>query len=319
MGGGLLPLSFKPVPVRGQGLELWCLAFAAVCSAASGRAPKPRPGVSRRCWRWRGGGAGGLIVANLSSGGRRAEHGDESLPLELLGGSRWCCSGGRGDPRLRAPLLTATFSRWRRSACSPPAPGGSEGAPDSGAADHPVAGRRARDHGGVGSGVRAMAVLKLGRNEVRVVALTLLSGLPGGGPSPPGYRAAVESALPGETSPPSTPARSCGRRWGARLRTAARRVRLLRLPLPADAGLRLGGHAHKHLPRSLLTTGLVGLYLCAFVAHLGRACLGTKDCLLLGARRLCLAQGMLNPLLFARPGDVRGDGRRRGRAAARGG
>jgi O-antigen ligase len=59
------------------------------------------------------------------------------------------------------------------------------------------------------------------------------------------------------------------------------------------------GHAHNSFLEVLMTTGVIGLLmLCAFVLHVFREILTTRNALLLGVTLYCLIQGMLNPLFF---------------------
>lgn len=59
------------------------------------------------------------------------------------------------------------------------------------------------------------------------------------------------------------------------------------------------GHAHNSFLEVLMTTGVIGLLmLCAFVLYIFREIFKTRDALLLGVTLYCLIQGTLNPLLF---------------------
>jgi O-antigen ligase len=147
-----------------------------------------------------------------------------------------------------------------------------------------------------------MAVLKLGRNDLRAVALTLavcacLAGA-----------VLLEAALPQLSVPlPGEDVTTLNSRtelWAKAFEHVAERP-LVGYGFYASRYLLMrdfewGGHAHNTFLEVLLTTGLIGLsILCAFVLHLCRACLETRDCLLLGVVVYCLTQGVLNPLLFS--------------------
>jgi O-antigen ligase len=155
--------------------------------------------------------------------------------------------------------------------------------------------------GGLLVAVVAMGVLKLRRNDVRVIVVMLATSI--------GLAAALffQNRLPAAFSSLMTDdvstLNSRTELW-ARIMTHVLEQPIAGIGYYASRYLLVkdfewAGHAHNSFLEVLMTTGLIGLLmLCAFLILVFKEILTTRDALLLGVTLYCLIQGTLNPLLF---------------------
>jgi O-antigen ligase len=149
--------------------------------------------------------------------------------------------------------------------------------------------------------VIAQAVLKLRRNDLRAIALTLVisSGLAVALFFQDSLPAALRSMVPEDVNTLN----SRTELWAKTLSEIVAQPILgcgyfaSRYLLVKD--FKWAGHAHNSFLEVQLTTGVIGLLvLCAFVFYLFKEILTTRNAFLLGVTLYCLIQGTLNPLFF---------------------
>jgi O-antigen ligase len=295
--------SFNPLLTIAKSAELWCISLAGLMFVTL-------------AWRSRLGSGkletllglsmalvvGGLLVANIFYWGKLLPNtGDTSLPLELLGHevvsdrprlilayqhelltadllalAVICLLACNLNKVLKAVLIPCLLALlWLTDARGPTA--------------------------GLLVAMTALAVLKLRRNDVRVIVLMLAMSIAVAAVLVFHDRlpAAVSSLMTDDVSTLN----SRTELWAASVKYVLARP-ILGAGYFASRYLLVrefpwAGHAHNSFLEVLITTGLVGLLiLLAFVFYVIKKGIKTRSPLLLGVTVYCLIQGMMNPLIF---------------------
>jgi O-antigen ligase len=295
--------SFNPLLTIAKSAELWCISLAGLMFVTL-------------AWRSRLGSGkletllglsmalvvGGLLVANIFYWGKLLPNtGDTSLPLELLGHevvsdrprlilayqhelltadllalAVICLLACNLNKVLKAVLIPCLLALlWLTDARGPTA--------------------------GLLVAMTALAVLKLRRNDVRVIVLMLAVSIAVAAVLVFHERlpAAVSSLMTDDVSTLN----SRTELWTASVKYVLARP-IFGVGYFASRYLLIkefpwAGHAHNSFLEVLITTGLVGLLiLLAFVFYVIKKSIKTRSPLLLGVTLYCLIQGMMNPLIF---------------------
>jgi O-antigen ligase len=296
--------SFNPLLTIAKSAELWCVSLAGlmfVTLAGRSRLESGKLetllGLSMVLV------VGGLLVANIFYWGKPLPNtGDTSLPLELIGHevisdrprlilayqhelltadllalAVICLFTCKLSNILKAVLIPCLLALlWMTDARGPTA--------------------------GLLVAMAALAVLKLRRNDVRAVVVSLAMSIAVAAVFVFHDRlpAAVSSLMTDDVSTLN----SRTELWAASVKYVLARP-ILGAGYFASRYLLIkefpwAGHAHNSFLEVLITTGVVGLLiLLAFVFYVIRKSIKTRSPLLLGVTLYCLIQGMMNPLIFS--------------------